>query len=377
MLSSMLLMPLLALHATSEPSVEGHVMVYQETGRFGGWPANHGVWIWGDEILVGFSRGYYKDLGPTRHHIDRERPEEHWFARSLDGGKSWSLNWPSEKGQLIPQGEALHGTETPGLIAPPLVPCPGGIDFEHPDFAMTLRMFNKEVGVSSVFYSHDRGRNWKGPFELPALAAPGYMARTSYMVEGKAQCSLFLSANDEEDQGARIFCARSYDGGTTWNFLSWIGPAPEGFVIMPAAARFSPTELYVTARRRDGERRWISAYRSTDDGHTWLYESDPVDNTGEGNPPSMILLRDGRLALVYGVREKPFRIAAKLSDDRGRTWSPEIVLRDDGANRDIGYVRSVQRSDGKIVSIYYSNDVATGPERYIAATIWDPGAVAQ
>ena len=54
-----------------------HVKVYFEEGRFGGWPANHGIWSWGDEILVGFSRGYHKDLGPERHNIDREKPEEH------------------------------------------------------------------------------------------------------------------------------------------------------------------------------------------------------------------------------------------------------------------------------------------------------------
>ena len=40
-----------------------NVKVYAEPGRFGGWPANHGVWSWGNEILAGFSRGYYKDLG--------------------------------------------------------------------------------------------------------------------------------------------------------------------------------------------------------------------------------------------------------------------------------------------------------------------------
>ncbi|MCA9414372.1 MAG: hypothetical protein KC944_24380, partial [Candidatus Omnitrophica bacterium] len=40
------------------------VVVYKEDGRFGGWPANHGIWSWGNEILVGFSAGYHRDLGP-------------------------------------------------------------------------------------------------------------------------------------------------------------------------------------------------------------------------------------------------------------------------------------------------------------------------
>jgi hypothetical protein len=81
-----------------------HTVVYFEKGRFGGWPANHGMWCWGNEILVGFSRGWYKDLGPKRHHFDREKPEEHWLARSLDGGETWTLEHPAEKGQLIPRG---------------------------------------------------------------------------------------------------------------------------------------------------------------------------------------------------------------------------------------------------------------------------------
>ncbi len=29
------------------------VIVYKEDGRYGGWPANHGSWNWGDEIVVG------------------------------------------------------------------------------------------------------------------------------------------------------------------------------------------------------------------------------------------------------------------------------------------------------------------------------------
>src|SRR5207249_3525398 len=91
------------------PSAFRHVTVYAEPGRFGGWPANHGLWAWGNEILVGFSRGYYKDLGPERHNIDRERPEEHLLARSLDGGETWTIENPAAQGALIPTGKALHG----------------------------------------------------------------------------------------------------------------------------------------------------------------------------------------------------------------------------------------------------------------------------
>ena len=47
------------------------------------------------------------------------------------------------------------------------------------------------------------------------------------------------------------------------------------------------------------------------------------------------------------------------------------MLRGDAGGRDIGYVRAITRTDGKVVAIYYYHD-QTGPTRYLAATIWDP-----
>jgi Neuraminidase (sialidase) len=141
---------------------------------------------------------------------------------------------------------------------------------------------------------------------------------------------------------------------------------------MPASVRISDSEILVVVRRREGPRRWLAAYLSQDNGETWTPLDDPVSDTGEGNPPALVKLRDGRICLIYGYRAKPFSIRAKLSNDNGRTWSHDIVLRDDGGDRDIGYPRVVQRPDGKVIAVYYFNDPKTGPERYIGATIWDP-----
>ena len=68
-----------------------------------------------------------------------------------------------------------------------------------------------------------------------------------------------------------------------------------------------------------------------------------------------------------------FSGATRLSRDGGRTWGREIHLRDDGGGRDVGYPRTVQRPDGKIVTVYYFHDQPKG-DRYIAATIWSAGA---
>ena len=93
-------------------SIDRHITVYGAEGEFAGWPANHGLWTWGDEVLVGFSIGFHKDLGTERHNIDRERPEQHVLGRSLDGGASWSIEYPNAKGMLINAGGMLGGIST-------------------------------------------------------------------------------------------------------------------------------------------------------------------------------------------------------------------------------------------------------------------------
>ena len=349
-----------------------HVKVYYEKGRFGGFPANHGIWCWGDEILVGYSRGYDKDLGATRHHIDREKPEEHWLARSLDGGVTWTQEYPAAQGHLVARGDALHGTETPGLAIPPLDDLKEPMNFADPNFTMTLRMESAASGTSRLEYSYDRGRTWHGPYRLPNFGAPGTAARTDYVVNGPHDAFIFITVAKRDKEEGRPVCARTTDGGVTWKLVSAIGPEPNGFAIMPSTVRISDTELFTTIRRRDGTFRWTAAWRSVDNGTTWTQEANPVDYLGEGNPPMLNKLRDGRLCLTYGFRAFPYSIRARLSTDNGKTWGPQIVLRDDGADRDIGYVRSVQRADSKMVTVYYIDDEATGQERYIGATIWDP-----
>ncbi len=353
----------------ANPKIQ-HTVVYKEEGRFAGWPANHGMWIWGDEILVGFSRGYYKDRGPY-HHINKEKGEEFLLARSHDGGLSWSVEEPQPKGALMGTAGMRHGLLPPGASEERLSDLREKIDFTHPNFAMTVRMQNKDAGVSRLYYSYDRGKSWKGPYRLPLFGQKGVMGRTDYIVDGPESCMLFLTASKSDGLEGRVFAARTTDGGLTWKFLSYIGPEPRGYSIMPSTARLSPTDLVTTIRRLDAPKSWIDAFASHDNGGTWSFLSQPEPDTGEGNPPALLRLGDGRLSLIYGNRAKPFGMRARLSSDQGKSWSEAIVLRNDGGGRDIGYPRAVIRPDGKIVAVYYYHD-QTSPTRYLAATIWDP-----
>jgi hypothetical protein len=329
-----------------------HGIVYYQPGRFCGWPANNGIWNWDNEIVVGFHLGYYKE-NKKGHSIDRDKPRERVLARSLDGGKSWTLEKPQE----------LNSKKEP-------VPCPGGIDFTHPDFAMTCR-------GGKFWGSDDRCKTWQGPYKLPDFGQIDIMARTDYIVNGKDDCLVFLTATKKNGKEGRPFCARMTNGGRTMERVSWIAPEPTGFSIMPSTVRVSANQLISAIRRKEESRGgFIEVYTSTNNGKSWgiLSRFAAITGRNNGNPASMVRLKDGRIALAYGYRSEPQGIRARISPNNGRNWSQEIILRDDGRTWDIGYPQTVQRPDGKLVTIYYYT-TAKKQEQHIAATIWDPDKI--
>lgn len=329
-----------------------NVVVYCEPGRFAGWPANNGVWSWGNEILVGFSRGHFK-ANEKSHSIDKDKESHTALARSLDGGETWKLEEP----------ETLVGRDTKAK------PLPGGIRFNDPNFALRVDRDKFQV-------SYDRGHKWEGPYDLSSSFEFKLTARTDYLVNGERDCFLFLSGEQPEIKAGsyrdRAFCARTTDGGKTFKFVSWMTGEPLTVrSVMPTTVRTSPNELVSVLRRREGKQCWIDACGSEDNGASWKFLSKAADLGGEnGNPPSMARLPGDRLCVAWGSRAEPFGIRAKISRDQGRNWSGEILLRQDGRTWDLGYTRTVARPDGKLVTIYYYT-TAEKPEQHIAASIWE------
>lgn len=356
-----------------------HVTVFREKGRFAGWPANYGIWSWEDEIVVGFTVGYLgKDPEVSGFHLrDKTRPFDPMQARSIDGGETWEViptpcKTPGGTG-LAADEHVVPSLQTGHAVTLDDIPeNPQAVNLTHPDFALMCSRSGLEAGAFSWFYlSNDRCREWMGPYRLPMFGLPGIAARTDYQVLSANECLLFLTAAKSNGREGRPFCAVTNDGCRSFKFLSWITPEPEGYAIMPASVRIG-SKILVAVRCRRDKHSWIDLYASEDWGKSWRYVSRPVEDTGSGgNPPTLNLLRDGRLCLVYGYRNPPYGIRARVSEDHGVTWSSDIVLRNDAGNHDIGYPRTVQRADGKLVTVYYYNDNAYG-ERFIDATIWSP-----
>lgn len=340
-----------------------NIVVYSDPSEFAGWPANEGMWSWGDEILVGYNVGAFEERG-EKHSIVGEIGLA--FSRSRDGGMTWQV----EKHPNVVTPEKVKSGIVQQVTAP--------FDFSDPDFIMKLR-------GRFFFTSKNRGKDWSGPYRLPDF---GHLtnARTNYLITGKHSCLIFLSCEvkDEEGQRARSFVAETTDGGQTFQFLSWIGddlmpmvspkdnPEGEIFSTMPSAVRLEDGRLICAIRNRIDRRKWSDIYESTDGGKSWTMISEL--EKGSTNPAVLVVLEGQRMAAIYGNRRKaPFGLSAKISEDGGKSWSDEIALREDGRKWDLGYPRAILRSDGAVVATYYYT-TEENPQQFIAATIWKPAS---
>ena len=351
-----------------------HIEIFRDPGRYAGWPANYGMWSWDDEVVLAFTAGYPDSAGGF-HARDRSRPLVTMQARSLDGGMSWDVGEAD-----IPYGVGLSAYEhmNEDVIAElPMLEfkSPDGVDFTLPDSAIMCGRTGLREGAKSWFYwSPDRCQSWDGPFEFPMFGQRGLAARTDVLVEGPRSAVFLLTSTVPSGDEGRVLVVRTDDGGSTFEFLSWLNESPVGCDLMPSSVRTSDGSILSIVRTHGAERddRWLQQYRSADNGVMWSDEGAVVMSTGDGgNPAALKTLPDGRLCLVYGVRNAPCRICAKLSGDEGTSWSDEIVLRDDGGSHDLGYPRCAVLPNGKLVIAYYWNDTPEG-ERYIGGTIWEP-----
>lgn len=94
---------------------------------------------------------------------------------------------------------------------------------------------------------------------------------------------------------------------------------------------------------------WVAT--SDNHGRTW---SKPFSSGRWGFPVHVTVLRDGRLIATYGYRRFPYGQRASLSRD-GVNWQefPEIIIRADAPNRDLGYPASIEITPGEILTVYY------------------------
>jgi hypothetical protein len=106
--------------------------------------------------------------------------------------------------------------------------------------------------------------------------------------------------------------------------------------------------------------------RSVDGGKSFQ----PWQGMGfQGHPLHALRLPDNRVLLTYGYRHAPLGIRARILNAECTDFAsaPEMILREDGGTRDLGYPWSVQLDDRHVLVSYYFN--VAGGIQHIAGTI--------
>ena len=355
-----------------------HFIVCYDEEQYMAWPANGGIWSWGNEILVSFNRGKFDPQSKSLHRI-MDKGREAVFAKSIDGGVSWNkINFNND------------------IYKYPLkIPPAEGFTFNNDGFVMRVSRPAVKIETDCYIVSNNRGISWDGPFAFPDFQYP-LTSRTSYIIEGERKMRIFMSYSlppktDQQAYTDRAFVAVTEDGCVTWQFVGDI-THDEPRSVMPIAVRLDDGALVAAVRRRmkndfnndtnninEADDNWIEVSRSYNNGKTWVspiraattYNPNNKSNNN-GNPPALCRLSDNTLVLSYGRREPGCStIRYCISKDGGRTFINDTILRDDPINEDMGYPRLIARPDDKCVAVYY---IATAdrPVQHIEATIFDP-----
>ncbi|MBQ5973530.1 MAG: exo-alpha-sialidase [Oscillospiraceae bacterium] len=311
---------------------------------FYGWPANCGIWRFGDELLVGFSEGRHHYNGPGRHAIDHDEPIRTVFARLGTDG-AWRIERPALADPGDPAALPLH----PGGLRP-------GAAGEGLCFASSA----VSGDARSWFYvTSDGGRSWDGPWRVPDLGVRGLSMRTDYLVRDGGYLLGMTGVKPNGEEGI-AFAAR-LDADGTWTRLGDIGgPLAEGeFRIMPALAVLPDGRLTALTRRAAEEREKnsrVECFVSEDEGRTWAYAGDVCAAPGDGsagNPAAAAAAEDGTVWAVFCRRAEPRGVYLTSTRD-ALHWSAPVPLRTGAQNTDLGYPRLAIRN-GRAYAVYYYN----------------------
>ena len=152
----------------------------------------------------------------------------------------------------------------------------------------------------------------------------------------------------------RVGVCESRDDGQTWRWLAEIPVRPgdearQYHELHAVETTDGQLVAHIRNHNKTNERETLQT-ESTDGGKTW---SVPRALGVWGLPSHLLRLRNGQLLMTYGHRRAPFGNQARVSNDRGRTWSEPLIISGDGASGDLGYPSTVELDDGSLLTVWY------------------------
>lgn len=234
----------------------------------------------------------------------------------------------------------------------------------------TLRANSKETQESfrGAWYmrSMDGGETWETPRRCPVNTPHGPTRRSDgrlfYFGKG--------FPTQEFPVEPAIMAYESLDDGETWTHIGTV-PEPDDLTMKdmhePHAIAYEDGYVIGTIRMEYPHHECTYSTRSYDGGKTW---TKPEPTGIECVPVHLCPHSSGALAAVYSWRHAPYGQRARVSYDRGLTWGPEIILRDDGPSWDLGYPCTVELPDKSLLTLYYQPTAEEPDFSSLLYTIW-------
>lgn len=351
------------------------ILIYQDTSFHCAFPSI--VKLKNGELLLAFRRAPDRKIfGESgTNHVD---PNSYLVTGRSNNGEDWT-----QEPELL-YAHPFGGSQDPCLLQlrdGTLLCMSYGWAFVRPNGIPNLKKPYSENMEGTIFLggygvrSTNQGKTWEGPFYPPnippevrfnALGKPMPAYNRGALYEGKdGRVFWVVGCKMGESSPNSTHLIISEDKGLTWKYSCPVATDEKIGFNETSVYETPKGDLVAFLRTADFDGQACIA-RSTDGGKSFQ----PWESMGfKGYPLQALRLPDKRVLLVYGYRFEPLGIRARILNPECTDFAtaPEIVLRDDGGETDLGYPWSVQLDDNRVLVVYYYN-VDDGPQ-HIAGTI--------
>jgi sialidase-1 len=325
------------------------------------------------ELMVAFRRAPNPRNFGSRGYTHTDPCSQLVLVRSRDNGATWSeprLIFAHPRGGL--QDPCLLQLDDGSILCSSygwaLIPSAVGQNLKNPS-----RLGDFVFMGGLLLRSDDNGEHWS---EIPLPAIEGQSILDPFnqpipvynrgaMCQGSDGRVYWAIASRGAGGNTETHLMISEDRGLTWNYSCPIA-ADDKVVFNETSLYQTPKGDLVAFMRTANFNDHTTMARSTDGGRSF----EPWIDTGfKGHPHHAIRLPDDRVLLVYGYRHAPHGIRARVLDAECTNFAtaPEIVLREDGGNGNLGYPWATMISDTEALVVYYFNQ--KDGTRHIAGTV--------
>ncbi|HUS05478.1 MAG TPA: sialidase family protein [Bryobacteraceae bacterium] len=391
-----------AAHASALPGVSQtagiqqveHIKMHGDRTTYCGHPRQGGIFNFGNNeiaVLHNHAPCAYEKRADIQHDYGGYHSRSSvLLQRSLDGGRTWP-----GKEEVEVWNEAAPVEDRRKFLLSAFTSPRETIDLSTPQAAVMFpRTFLGPIRygayemISFALRSQDKGRTWE---KVPTLLTPppGCYSATpdnTPIVRLPDNTYLFPMRTFGGRDGVDLY--GSSDNGLSWQYRTHIcEPHDYPALVLLRSGRLQCYNYPLgMCYSDDGGKTWSKRKLIAPPGPSpWLPQDPFYGDELSHRSPTPLVLRDGRIVVLFARRISARRgMGLIVSEDGGKSWGRDIILRDDASvfqrtkvrgvsteYSDIGYPVATELDDGQIFASYYfmvNDGTNFGGSRFLAGS---------